>query len=181
MAIVPVGADGNIHLYNASGDTHLIVDVLGYLESGRPADSTTGRVVPLDAPFRVFDTRQPEFGSTPLGFGTSESWSFADFANSVNLGGVPIGAQSALLGNLTGTGLARTYPTVPVTTYMTMYPGGVQPARELEHQRRRGPDGAEHVAARVRHRGRRHERDQRVQLRRLAALPARRLRRRAAL
>jgi hypothetical protein len=125
MAIVPVGADGNIHLYNATGDTHLIIDVLGYLESGRPADSTTGRVVPLDAPFRVFDTRQPEFGSTPLGFGTSESWSFADFASSVNLGGVPIGAQSALLGNLTGTGLARTYPTVPVSTYMTMYPGGV--------------------------------------------------------
>ena len=97
MAIVPVGADGNISLYNAYGDTHLIIDVLGYLESGRPADSTTGRVVPLDAPFRVFDTRQPEFGSTPLGFGTSESWSFADFANSVNLGGVPIGAQSALI------------------------------------------------------------------------------------
>jgi hypothetical protein len=125
MAIVPVGADGNIHLYNASGDTHLIVDVLGYLQSGLPADSTTGRVVPLDAPFRVFDTRQPEFGSTPLGFGTSESWSFADFTKSVNLGGVPLGAQSALLGNLTGTGLTRLHPTVPVTTYMTMYPGGV--------------------------------------------------------
>ncbi len=124
MAIVPVGADGNIHLYNANGDTHLIVDVLGYLEAGRPADTTTGRVVPLNAPFRVFDTRQPEFGSSPLGFGTSESWSFTDFTNSVNLGGVPIGAQSALLGNLTGTGLARTYPTVAVTTYMTMYPGG---------------------------------------------------------
>jgi hypothetical protein len=125
MAIVPVGADGNIHLYNAYGDTHMIVDVLGYLESGRPADSTTGRVVPLDAPFRVFDTRQPEFGSAPLGFGTSESWSFTDFTNSVNLGGVPLGTQSALLGNLTGTGLARTYPSAAVTTYMTMYPGGV--------------------------------------------------------
>ena len=137
MAIVPVGADGNIHLYNAYGDTHLIVDVLGYLESGLPADSTTGRVVPLDAPFRVFDTRQPEFGSTPLGFGTSESWSFTDFTNSVNLGGVPLGAQSALLGNLTGTGLTRMYPTVPVTTYMTMYPGGVAtPAGEFQHQRR---------------------------------------------
>ena len=125
MAIVPVGADGSIRLYNAYGNTHLIVDVLGYLYKGADATTTTGRVVPLDAPFRVFDTRQPEFGSAPLGFATSESWSFADFTDSVKLGGAALGAQSALLGNLTGTGLSRLYPGVAVTTYMTMYPGGV--------------------------------------------------------
>lgn len=125
MAIVPVGADGAIRLYNAYGSTHLIVDVLGYLYKGADAATTTGRVVPLDAPFRVFDTRQPEFNSAPLGFATSEAWSFADFTDSVKLGGAPLGAQSALLGNLTGTGLARLYPSVAVTTYMTMYPGGV--------------------------------------------------------
>ena len=65
MAIVPVGADGSIRLYNAYGNTHLIVDVLGYLYKGADAATTTGRVVPLDAPFRVFDTRQPEFGCRP--------------------------------------------------------------------------------------------------------------------
>jgi hypothetical protein len=124
MAIVPIGADGNIHLYNAAGATHLIVDVLGYLVRGMSADSTTGRVVPLDSPFRVFDTRLPEFGSAPLGYNTAESWSFKAFSDSVTIGGVPLGAQSAVLGNLTGTGLSRLYPTVPVTTYMTMYPGG---------------------------------------------------------
>jgi hypothetical protein len=125
MAIVPIGADGNIHLYNASGNTHLIVDVLGYLQKGLAADTTTGRVVPLDAPFRVFDTRSPEFGSAPLGYASSETWSFTDFANSVSLGGAALGPQSALIGNLTGTGLARNYPSVPVQTFLTMYPGGV--------------------------------------------------------
>jgi len=125
MAIVPVGADGSIRLYNAYGNTHLIVDVLGYLYKGADAATTTGRVVPLDAPFRVFDTRQPEFGAAPLGFATSESWSFADFTDSVKLGGVPLGAQTAFIGNLTGTGLTRLPGfSQPVTTYMTMYPGG---------------------------------------------------------
>ncbi len=124
MAIVPIGADGSITLFNRFGDAHVLIDVLGYLVRGAPADTTAGRVIPLDTPFRAFDTRQAEFGKLPLGFATTESWSFAEFTKSVNIGGVALGAQSALLGNLTGTGLSRLYPTAPVTTYMTLYPGG---------------------------------------------------------
>ncbi len=127
MAIVPVGDDGTIRLFNRSGATHLIVDVLGYLERGAPETTRAGRVVPLDAPFRVLDTRQPAFGSVPLGFGTKEDWSFKSFAESVNLGGVPVGKQSALIGNFTGTGLTGLYPGQPVTSYMTVYPGNGAP------------------------------------------------------
>jgi hypothetical protein len=127
MAIVPVGDDGTIRLFNRSGATHLIVDVLGYLERGAPETTRAGRVVPLDAPFRVLDTRQPSFGSVPLGFGTKEDWSFKSFAESVNLGGAPVGKQSALIGNFTGTGLTGLYPGQPVTTYMTVYPGNGAP------------------------------------------------------
>jgi hypothetical protein len=36
MAIVPVGDDGAIRIFNRSGSTHVIVDVLGYLERGVP-------------------------------------------------------------------------------------------------------------------------------------------------
>src|SRR5690606_41599256 len=77
------------------------------------------------SPFRALDTRQAAFAATPLGHGTVEDWSFESFADSVKLGTETLGAQSALIGNLTATGLQRTYPTVPVGTYLTVYPGGV--------------------------------------------------------
>ena len=86
-----------------------------------------GRVIPLDAPFRAFDTRQTAFGNTPLGFATKEEWSFKSFAESVSLDGVPIGSQSALIGNLTGTGLTPLVAGQPVITYMTVYPGNGAP------------------------------------------------------
>ena len=126
-AIVPVGDDGAIRIFNRSGAAHVIVDVLGYLEQGASDTSRAGRVIPLDAPFRVFDTRQTAFASTPLGFATKEEWSFKAFAESVSLNGLPIGAQSALIGNLTGTGLEPLYPGQDVTTYMTVYPGNGSP------------------------------------------------------
>jgi hypothetical protein len=127
MAIVPV-VDGNIYVYNHSGETDMIVDVFGYFET-RPDDSTTGRVVPLEAPFRALDTREPAFGNLPLGTGTVEDWSFDAFTKSVSLasgGGLDLSAQSALIGNLTATDLNRLYPSVGATTYLTGYPGDVE-------------------------------------------------------
>jgi hypothetical protein len=38
-----------------------------------------------------------------------------------------VGAQSALLGNLTATGLEPLYPGQPVSSYMTVYPGNGAP------------------------------------------------------
>lgn len=127
MAIVPVGADGNIRIFNRLGANHIVVDVLGYLVRGAPETSRAGRVIPLDAPFRVFDTRQAAFGSAPLGFGTKEDWSFQAFADSVTLDGTPIGNQSGLIGNLTGTDLTPLYAGQPVSTYLTLYPGSGTP------------------------------------------------------
>lgn len=123
MAIVPIGADGRIHLYNHSGQADVVLDVLGFLKEGAGADTRAGRVIPLDAPFRVFDTRLAAFGGVPLAARSAENWSFKKFADSVSLGGTPVGAQSALIGNLTGTQLGRLYPTVPASTYLSMYPG----------------------------------------------------------
>jgi hypothetical protein len=123
MAIVPVGADGKIHLYNHAGNTHVAVDVIGYLQDGVDASTRAGRVIPLDSPFRVFDTRLAAFGNVPLAARSQENWSFQKFAESVTLGGTPIGGQAALIGNLTGTQLTRLYPTQPVTTFLSLYPG----------------------------------------------------------
>ncbi len=124
--IVPVGPDGSVWLYNGQGTVKVAVDVVGYLQL--QADETrVGRVIPLSSPFRVFDTREVPFGAVPLGPGQAEDWSFADFADSVNIGGIAVGAQSALIGNLTNASLARQYPTVPVASYLVTYPKQVTP------------------------------------------------------
>lgn len=122
LVLVPVGADGNIHVYNSAGFSHLLIDVMGYMVKGEPETTRRGRVIPLTAPFRVLDTRNATFGGVPLGPGQAEDWSFANFAGSVTVGGVSVGNQSSLLGNLTNASLARQYPTVGVNSYLTVYP-----------------------------------------------------------
>ena len=105
--IVPVGADGAIRLFNESGSVDLVVDVVGYLVNGAADTTAAGRVVPLTSPFRVFDTRQPAFGSVAARAGQGRGLELPDFANDVSIGGVPVGKQSALIGNFTATGLER--------------------------------------------------------------------------
>lgn len=123
LVIVPVGADGKVRLYNNSGRTNLVVDVMGYLLNGEDAATRRGRVVPLATPFRVFDTRAAGFGSVPLGPSFAEDWSFADFAGSVAIGGVSVGPQMGLIGNLTNAELRRQYPGWPVNrSYLTVWP-----------------------------------------------------------
>lgn len=121
LVIVPVGADGAVRLYNHSGQVHLAADVVGYLQR-RPDTSRAGRVVPLASPFRVFDTRETAFGATSLGPGQAEEWNFVDFVASVNIAGVPVGAQSALIGNLTSASLTRQYPAQRDASYLSVYP-----------------------------------------------------------
>lgn len=124
LAIVPLNDAGGIWVYNRDGKINVALDVVAYLQTGRDEASRTGRIVPLEAPFRSFDTRQAEFGSAKLGFSSWEDWSFDDFAASVQLNGAPIGEQAGLFGNLTAAGLERLYATVPVTSFLTMNPSG---------------------------------------------------------
>ncbi len=94
LAIVPLNDDGSIFIYNNRGQIHVALDVVAYLEKGGADDSRTGRIVPLEAPFRSFDTRDAEFGGARLGFSSWEDWSFEAFANSVRLNEVEVGDQS---------------------------------------------------------------------------------------
>ena len=131
LVIVPVtNADGAIRLYNNAGKTHLAVDVVGYMLANQNPVTKLGRVIPLTSPFRAFDTREASFGGAQLGSGQAESWSFSQFVSSVTLDGQPVGNEIALLGNLTGTGLSRVYPTAPVASYFTLYPSDA-PSRPL--------------------------------------------------
>ncbi len=122
LAIVPVGPDGSINLFNLDGQIRLVVDVMGYLLDGADVATRSGRVVPLVAPFRAFDTREKEFLAQPLGPSRAEDWSFKSFVQDVNINGDPVGSQMGLLGNLTATNLQRQYAWAPVASFMTAYP-----------------------------------------------------------
>ena len=104
-AIVPVGADGSIRVVNWDGSVHVLVDVFGYLVTGEDAATRAGRVIPLEAPYRILDTRSEPWGDVPMPPDHTEVWSFAGFTESVTAGGVALGPQSAVIGNLTATGL----------------------------------------------------------------------------
>jgi len=54
LAIVRVPANGIVKFYNLFGNTHLVVDVVGYFDDDESTDA--GRVIPL-FPGRLFDTR----------------------------------------------------------------------------------------------------------------------------
>ncbi|MDQ2728050.1 MAG: hypothetical protein M3Y91_09365 [Actinomycetota bacterium] len=109
--IVPVGADGNVTLYNGSAaPADVIVDVVGYY-SGAAGSATVGSLFnPVD-PIRVGDTRAssglPDAGKT-LGAGTNLATQFT------GTNGIPQGA-SAVVVNLTGTD-----PTAP--SFFTVSP-----------------------------------------------------------
>ena len=122
LVVVPVNAaDGKVRLFNNTGTTHLAVDVVGYLEQ-RPDETRAGRIVPLSTPFRVFDTREAAFGNVELGPGQAEPWSFADFVASVNIGGVAVGNQMAVIGNLTSASLRRQNASQAVSSYVSVFP-----------------------------------------------------------
>lgn len=67
LATVPVGADGNILVENALGQSHVFVDVMGYYRSGSAAlTGTYGSYLPIH-PARVLDTRSDGSGAVPGG------------------------------------------------------------------------------------------------------------------
>jgi hypothetical protein len=126
-AIVPIGKDGKIHLYNLAGDMDLVVDVLGYFKSGVDASTNRGRVVPLQGPFRAFDTRLAEFGDAPLQAGSAEEWSFENFADSVTLNPGATNedegpSQQGFIGDLVAVGLQNPSGS---GSYLQLVPGGL--------------------------------------------------------
>jgi hypothetical protein len=122
LAIVPVPEDGTLTIFNRAGATHVIIDVVGYLQEGAAPDTVAGRVVPLVAPFRALDTREAEHFAQRLGPKRAEDWSFESFVNDVRIDGQTVGPQAGFLGNLTATALERQYSWNPTRTFLTAYP-----------------------------------------------------------
>ncbi|WP_375491951.1 hypothetical protein [uncultured Jatrophihabitans sp.] len=94
LAVVPVGSDGKINIFNGSGgSTPVIGDVAGYYRSGTAARAGTFTAVP---PARVLDTRSGNGASTPGAQATID-------VQVAGRGGVPAGRISAVVLNLTVT------------------------------------------------------------------------------
>lgn len=121
MAFVPLGGDPTFYLFNRHGFSHAVVDLMGVMVKGKPGDTRDGRIVPLVTAFRVFDTRMPEFGGSPLGPGQAESWDFSEFVADVKISGDWVGEQAGMIGNLTGL-LTRQYPSQRSYSHITFFP-----------------------------------------------------------
>ncbi|MTA77286.1 MAG: S8 family serine peptidase [Actinobacteria bacterium] len=109
LVMVPVGADGTISIYNFTGLSHVIVDVLGWFPSA-------GAFRPIN-PARVMDTRDAPTvdgrsrNTGPFGPGESRSLVIA------GRGGVPASGVAAVALNVTAVNSTA-------AGYLTVYPSG---------------------------------------------------------
>jgi len=105
LAIVRLGAQGDVHFFNASGTVHVLADVVGYFRAG-----TAIGLEPL-LPYRLLDTRNGTGGfSGKIGEGQ-----FIDL-QVAGRGGVAASPQAVAL-NVTATA-----PTA--ASYLTLWPTG---------------------------------------------------------
>ncbi len=109
MVMAKVGADGKVSVYNLTGTTHVIFDVVGwYGAEGAPDGSP---FITL-APARILDTRNGTGGfSSPVGHNGSIA------VGVTGVGGVPATGATAVALNVTVTG-----PTA--SGFLTVYPSG---------------------------------------------------------
>ena len=115
LAIVPVGADGTIDLFNAAGSVDLIGDVAGYFAAGAGASNATV------TPCRVFDTGR-QAGPTGCVGAVAVGKAQVGPAGILNVkvagvGGVPANATAVVL-NVTAVNATH-------GTFITAWPHGV--------------------------------------------------------
>ncbi|MHB1524891.1 MAG: IPT/TIG domain-containing protein [Candidatus Dormibacteria bacterium] len=108
--VVPVGANGQIAIYNASGNANVVVDVTGYFTTGASAPAGASLYTPI-SPVRVLDTRQT---GQALGPQATLGQQMA------GVDGIPANA-TAVVTNVTAVNTTA-------NSYLTVYPGGVRPA-----------------------------------------------------
>jgi hypothetical protein len=111
MALVPIGADGSIDIYNNAGNVDILVDIAGFYAQG-----ATGTFTSV-APQRILDTRTGFINGTsgtpaPLG---------ADHSMSLQVGGAgtPVPSQG-----LTAVVLNLTVVNAIADSFLTVFPSG---------------------------------------------------------
>jgi len=125
LVTVPVGADGKVDFYNASGSVNLVADLFGYYTTS----STTGSLFQPLSPSRMMDTRYGIGGITgPVGSNATVKLQV------VGGGGVPSGATAVVLNvtavNPTSSGYVTVFPdgiTRPVASNLNFTAGEIIP------------------------------------------------------
>ena len=107
LAVIGVGANGAISLFNSAGATHAVADLVGYF---REATTDTTALTSL-VPSRLLDTRTGTGGRTGA-FGPGTEFDL----QITGRGGVPAGCAAAVL-NVTAVGASS-------NTYLTVWPNG---------------------------------------------------------
>lgn len=105
MVLAQVGADGKVSIYNNSGSSHVVVDVLGCFGTGATAKFVTV------SPARVLDTREGE-GAPLARLGRGDL-----FLPLAGRKGIPATGVSAVVLNVTAVAPSD-------GTYVTVYPSG---------------------------------------------------------
>jgi hypothetical protein len=108
LAVVKVGPDGRINVFNSAGDTHVILDVTGYY-ADRPRGGA-GQLNLLD-PARIADSRFNIGGAVRLGPGASLDVTVAGQLS------VPVSGAEAVVLNVAAT-------ETTATSYLTVHPSG---------------------------------------------------------
>ena len=130
LAVLKVGANGRVSMFNSTGATHVVIDVAGWYSG--TGTGNAGRFEPLP-PSRILDTRTGLGGAVRLAQGASLDLQVT------GRGGVPVsGVQAAVL-NVTVTGTAgagflTSYPTGearPWAANLTFAPGSTVGARSM--------------------------------------------------
>ena len=119
FSIIPVDETGHAVFFNSEGDTNLIIDQVGYFTTDQSATATSGRIVLLDTPFRVLDSRP-----SSLGPGQQVTWDFQPFI--LSLGSSRIGLENSrvFFGNFTAVNVRRRAAGLRVADYITIFPTG---------------------------------------------------------
>jgi subtilisin family serine protease len=109
LAVAKVGSGGKVSLFNNSGQTHLVADVVGWYDVG--AGASGARYTPL-APSRILDTRTGN-GARPVKLGPGASLDL----QVTGRGGVPASGVTGVVMNVTAT-----EPTA--ASHLTAWPTG---------------------------------------------------------
>jgi hypothetical protein len=111
LVVAAVGTNGEVSLYNNSGNVHVIADVVGWYD----ADGSGDRYSAL-TPARILDTRDGTGGNGPAGLGAPLAAGDTRDVTVIGRGNVPTSATAVVL-NVTATGGSA-------SSHFTVYPAG---------------------------------------------------------
>lgn len=121
LAFAKVGTDGRIAVFNVAGNTHVVIDVLGYF-----AGNATGRFMPL-TPARLLDTTPDNVA--PLGPGSTTA------ITARGVGGVPSTGVAAVA-------LSVSARNPSAATHLTLWPSGQAKPNASNLNPRKGIDAS---------------------------------------